>query len=205
MRSPTRSVVPHLVAAAFLGLASLALLLLLSPAGSPLRATVVEWLRGERAAARLDAYVRAILRGDGRAAWDAWELPQWELAAGRSAALQKRRQDVTRDLLAAGIRPDYSILHIEWWRTCCEPGVTSDSRSAGGARIQVQFVDRQGQPLAYTVDVFTGDGAYWGAAMGYPVRHWVLRDVYPADEQPLFWRYVYEPAVRSLDAVSPIP
>lgn len=39
--------------------------------------------------------------------------------------------------------------------------------------------------------------------MGYPPRRWVLRDAYPAGQEPLFWRLVSEPAVRSLDAGAP--
>jgi len=65
-------------------------------------------------------------------------------------------------------------------------------------RVSVQFLDQQGLPVTYVFDVFHRDGSYWGAAMGYPRRHWVLRDVYLRDEEPLFWRLVYEPKVRHL-------
>jgi hypothetical protein len=186
-----------------LGLGALALWLFFSMDGSALRATVVEQLTGETPEARIDAYVQAVLRGDAQSALTAWELPDWDLPAGRSALLAARREQVTRDLLGAGFQHDYMILHIEWWRTCCEPGPICSSREAGGARVSVQFLDREGRPLSYTLDLFTRDGAYWGGAMGYPPRQWALRDVYPTGEEPLFWRLVYEPAVRSLDTVTP--
>lgn len=47
-------------------------------------------------------------------------------------------------------------------------------------------------------DVFHRHGSYWGAAAGYPTRHWALRDVYAQSQEPLFWRWVYEPEVRYL-------
>jgi len=68
--------------------------------------------------------------------------------------------------------------------------------------VTVQFLDGAGRPSLYTFDLFTRGGAYWGGAMGYPARQWALRDVYPAADEPLFWRLVYEPAVRSLDAAA---
>ncbi len=171
----------------------------LIPSAGALRATVQETLTGETPEARIATYVNAVRRGDERAALAAWELPTWELLEGHSEKLGERRVRVTRELIAAGIRPSYHIVHVQWWRTCCEPGITPDSRSAGGARIDVQFADLNGEPLRYRFDLFTRGGAYWGAAMGYPPRAWVLRDLYPADQQPLFWRFLYESVIRSLD------
>jgi len=167
--------------------------------GAALRATILERIRGETPQAKMHAYVCAVLRGDEEAALDAWMLRDPELSNGRSDALRERRQDVTQQLIAAELDANYMIMRIEWWTTCCEPGVTCDARNAGGARIHVQFLDRDGLPLAYVFDVFHRDGPYWGSAAGNPPRRWALYDVYPRDEEPLFWRYVYEPNVRSLD------
>ena len=167
--------------------------------GAALSATILERIRGETPQAKMHAYVRAVLRGDEEAALDAWVLQDPDLSNGRSDALRERRQDVSRELIAADLDADYMITEIEWWTTCCEPSVTCDARNAGGARIHVQFLDRDGLPLAYVFDVFHSGGSYWGAAAGYPPRQWTLYDVYPRDEEPLFWRYVYEPTVRRLD------
>jgi hypothetical protein len=167
-------------------------------AGGALRATVVERLRGETPEAQVRAYVRAVLRDDEAAALEAWTLQDHELADGRSEALRERREQMTLHLIASRWDEEVRINHIEWWRTCCEPGVTDDPRGAGGARVHVQFLDSEDSPHLFIFDVFHRDGAYWGAAMGYPVRHWALYDVYPYDEEPLFWRFVHEPCVRWL-------
>jgi len=160
--------------------------------------TLREGITGNTPEARVRAYVRAVLRGDEGAALAAWKLPSWELPRGQSAALAERRQAVTRQLIAADLQDEFRVRHIEWWRTCCEPGVMCEWRDAGGARIAVQFLEQQGLPVAYTFDVFHRDGPYWGAAAGYPPRHWVLRDVYARGQEPLFWRWVYEPEVSYL-------
>jgi len=144
-------------------------------------------LTGETPSAKVAAYVGAVARGDEATALRLWELPSTNLPDGRAAALGRRRMDVTRALIAAGVRSDVTIRSVEWWRTCCEPGVIADPGEAGGARLQIQLVDRQGSALRYVVDVFDRDGAYWGAAAGNPARHRVVRDVYPADQPPLFW------------------
>lgn len=155
-----------------------------------LRYYLLERATGNQPQAQIAAFVQAIVREDRSTAAELWEVgqPQSELA--------RRRERVIDDLLAAGIRPDYLILGVEWWTTCCEPSVTCDSRNAGGARIRVQFVDKNGSPLPYTFDVFVREQPYWGAAAGYPPRGWVIRDVYPHGEEPLFWTQVYEPQIR---------
>ena len=38
-----------------------------------------------------------------------------------------------------------------------------------------------------------------GAEAGNAPGRWALRDVYPGDAEPLFWRTVYEPQMRYLD------
>jgi hypothetical protein len=157
--------------------------------------TIQERLRGETPEAKVSAYMRAILRGDEEAALGAWTLHERELPDGRGDALRERRDQVTRELVAAGLHPDFTIEQIEWWTTCCEPGVTGDIRNAGGARIHVRFLDSHGKPQGYVFDVFHRDEAYWGAAMGYQPRRWVLYDVYPSDEDPLYWRFVYDSGV----------
>lgn len=148
------------------------------------------WQRiaGETPSAKVDAYVRAVARGDEAAALDLWELPAVDLPNGRSTALRQRRVDVTRGLIAAGIRPDAAIRSIEWWRTCCEPGLIDGPRSAGGARLQVRLVDRSGTALDYVIDVFDRDGGSSGLR-ALLTRHWVVRDVYPSDQPPLFWTW----------------
>ena len=165
---------------------------------SPVRLTLQERITGNTPEARIKTYVNAVLRGDEEAALAVWELPSWEPPNGQSVALAERRQAVTRELMAADLQDDFLLLRTEWWRTCCEPGVICDSRNAGGARVSVQFLNQQGLPVIYIFDVFHRYGSYWGAAAGYPTRHWALRDVYAQGQEPLFWRWIYEPEVRYL-------
>lgn len=165
---------------------------LFSPAGNALR----ERPMGETPQAKIEAYMRSIHRGDRAVALAAWEPgpPQQTYYN----ALSLRREQVTDELLALGIR-EYSILQYEWWTTCCEPHMTCSARDAGGARGRVQVLDRQGNPLSYTFDVFAREQPYWSDAMGNPVRHWVVvRDVYALGEEPLYWRWVHETDVRYL-------
>lgn len=146
----------------------------------------------------VEAFVEAIARGDEAAAVSLWEI------APERTDLLARRQRVLAELQAAGIERRFMVLEIQWWTTCCEPGVTCDPRNAGGARLRVQFLGREGKPLLYTFDVFTRK-PYWGAAAGYPPRDWVLRDVYPEGDRPLFWPLVYEGSVRRVIETSAGP
>ena len=157
---------------------------------------VRERITGNTPEARVRAYVSAALRGDEDTALRLWELPTWDHS--HLSDLTDRRQAVTRELIGAELQKDFLILHTEWWGTCCEPGVVCDPHDAGGARMSVQFLDQEGLPVTYIFDVFHRGGSYWGGAAGYPPRDWVLRDVYPRGDDPLFWRWVYKAQVRYL-------
>ena len=156
----------------------------------PVRATIREDLLGQTPQAEVEAFVRAVGSGDALAAETVWELPEHELRDGRSAALAERRERTIRQLIEMGIRDEIVVVDVAWWRTCCEPAVIDDARSAGGARIRVDLRDRAGERHRYVFDVFSREGAYWGAATGYPPRDWVLRDVYPPSQEPIFWPFV---------------
>ena len=157
-----------------------------------LRYYLLERSTNNQPQAQVAAFIQAIVRGDRSAAVELWKIGD----TYSQGEMVRRRERVIDDLLAAGIRPDYLILDIEWWTTCCEPSVTCNSRDAGGARLRVQFLDRKGLPILYTFDVFTREQPYWGGAAGYPPRDWVLRDVYPHGQEPLFWPLIYEPQIR---------
>jgi len=144
---------------------------------------------------QIDAFVQALLRRDAAAATELWEVTETWAERG----MEDRRDTIISDLLQADIEADYRINEVEWWRTCCEPGVTCNSRGAGGARITVQFMQGD-KPLTYIFDIFTRELPYWGAATGYPPREWVIRDVYPRGNTPLFWALVYESDVRQVQS-----
>ncbi|MBC8492155.1 MAG: hypothetical protein H8D43_00105 [Chloroflexi bacterium] len=144
--------------------------------------------------AQIAEFVQAIVRGERSTALELWEVKN----ADTQSELTRRRESVISDLMNAGISPDYMVLRVEWWTTCCEPSVTCDSRNAGGARMMVQFLDKNGQPILYTFDIFTREQPYWGSAAGYPPREWVIREVYAYGQEPLFWTRIYESQVRYL-------
>jgi hypothetical protein len=148
---------------------------------------------GNQPHAKIEAFVQAIVHGDRSTTLELWEIEDTDT----QSELVSRQESVITDLVAAGISPDYMILSIEWWTTCCEPSVTCDSRNAGGARVLVQFLDKKGEPTLYTFDVFTREHPYWGSAIGYPPRDWVIRDVYPHDQKPLFWPLIYMTQTQS--------
>jgi hypothetical protein len=157
-----------------------------------LRYYLLEHATGNQPQAQIAAFVQAIVRSDHSTALELWEVGD----PNTQSELASRQESVISDLVAAGIGADYMILGIEWWTTCCEPSVTCDSRSAGGARIRVQFLDKNGRPIQYIFDVFAREQPYFGSAAGYPARDWVIRDVYPSGQEPLFWAQVYEPQIR---------
>jgi hypothetical protein len=136
---------------------------------------------GQTPQAQIEGYLAAIAEGNRQAALALW-LPS------KPPAPQARRESVTDELLSYGAGLAYQTLDIEWWRTCCEPGVIDDPANAGFARVRVA-VSGEGKPEAvYLFDVLVPDG-YWGDAAGNPVRHWVIVDVYPEGAAPLFWTW----------------
>ena len=151
---------------------------------------------------KVDAFVQSIIQGNKTAAVKLWEIHD-QSSPEQKNAMEKRQEIVISALLSADINPEYTILEIEWWRTCCEPGVINNSRDAGGARIKVQFLGKDELPIVYTFDVFTHDQPYWGEAEGYPPRDWVIRDVYPENKKPLFLTLLYEPQIQSIQPSEP--
>jgi hypothetical protein len=146
---------------------------------------LLELVSGQTPQAKIRAYLEAIQAQNREAALAAWLPPDSNSAS--FPALSERRTQVTDELLARQIN-GFTIFEPEWWRTCCEPGVTCQAHNAGGARVRVQVLDAQGKPWQYVFDVFT-QGVYFGAAEGNPYRRWQLRDIYPWGEAPIFWTF----------------
>ena len=144
---------------------------------------IVEQILGETPTAKVAGYLDAIAKGDRQAA-----LARWSLADSSGADLKARRESVTDALLACGPRLGYRILGVEWWRTCCEPGVIDDPDEAGGARVRVAVGGEDRPEAVYMFDLIV-PGGYWGDAAGNPVRRWVIMDVYPEGAAPLVWTW----------------
>ena len=167
-----------------------------------LRYFLLEQPTGNSPQAKIANFVKSVVKGDKTESLNLWEISDTS-SLEQQNAMDKRREIVISDLVSAKINPDYMLLGIEWWTTCCEPNVTNDSRNAGGARINIQFLDTNGLPIHYTFDVFTRKQPYWGDAEGYPPRDWVIRDVYSNDKKPLFWPLIYTSKIQFIQTAEP--
>jgi len=132
--------------------------------------------------AKIDDFVQAIFHDDQSRARDLWEINNLD----RRTGMAERRERIISDLISAGIQSDYEVLKVVWWSTCCEPRPISDSDNAGEARTTVQFTDKNKQSISFTFEIHTRE-PYWGDAKESPPREWVIRDIYPPDEEPLRW------------------
>lgn len=155
----------------------------------------IEKIINENPEAKINVYIQAVAKGDKIAALSAWEI------SSENNPLKERRDKITAELINAEITSKFSVANIEWWGTCCVPAIINNPRAAGGARVDIELTDNNGNKHSYIFDVFAS-GGYEGAAVGYPVRHWVLRDVYKTGDKPLFWTWkngaVYTPLTRFL-------
>jgi len=143
---------------------------------------LVERVSGETPQAKVSSYLALVARGDRDRA-----LALWPTSERLGPEYEARRHSVTTELEELGPELSHRVLEIEWWGTCCEPHVITDSREAGFARLWVE-VSGGSEPRQYMFDVLVL-GGYWGWMEGYPVRHWQIVDVYPAGEEPLYWRW----------------
>lgn len=169
-----------------LGIASMALALQLLPdMFAPVLGPVnrlVERVIGETPQAKVSSYLALVARGDRDEA-----LVLWPANERLGLEYEVRRHSVTMELETLGPELSHRVVEIEWWGTCCEPHIITNSREAGFARLWVE-VSGGDEARRYVFDVFTRFG-YGGRMEGYPVRHWQILDVYPVEEEPRFWRW----------------
>jgi hypothetical protein len=144
---------------------------------------------------KISGFMAAVNRGDKSAVFD-----YWEIGASPSDAMRARRETIVNELLQLEDEMMYRIMRVEWWRTCCEPGIVHEFMDAGGSRYSVQIYNTNGWSTTYTFDVFVEGLVYFGAAEGYLPRHWLIRDVYPAGVEPLYWPYRFEGRVEHIGA-----
>ncbi len=143
---------------------------------------LAEKINNETPESRINAYLKAVKTGNETLALSLWRLPEggnWNTVE-KSSLLQNNRLNITKELINKKIK-SFDIVNIEWWRTCCEPGVINDSMGAGGARVGVEIMDINNNASIYIFDVFTNHEEEYQKP-----RTWMLRDVYSADKKPLF-------------------
>ncbi len=150
---------------------------------------LVERLIGETPQTKVSSYLELVASGAREEALALWPA-LWPANERLGPEYEVRRQSVTSELEELGAELTPRVLNTEWWGTCCEPHLTTDSRGAGFARLWVE-VSRGDEPRQYVFDVLVLDWPYWGEMQGYPVRHWQIVDVYPAGEEPLLWGWPY--------------
>jgi hypothetical protein len=147
----------------------------------------IEKTIGETPEAKIELYVQSISRGNKKEALDLWQFPDWwDSSFIGFKELRERREKITNELAKTNIHSDFTITGIEWWNTCCMPSVTDNSNHANGARVYVQITDFDNNKLDYIFDVFVLSG-HREPGMESSIRHWIIRDVYPRNEKPLFW------------------
>ena len=146
---------------------------------------LIERVTGETPEAKVVAYLEATRQGDEVAAYNCW-LPA---ADPPSPEYETRRQAVMEAISALGADLSFRVLDIEWWSTCCEPGMIDNPRDAGFARLRVAVGGSAEDGISYVFDVLAIGGAHWGEMMGCPVRHWEIIDAYPEGEEPLYWMW----------------
>ena len=91
---------------------------------------LVERVSGETPQAKVSSYLALVARGERDGA-----LALWPANERLGPEYEKRRHSVTTELGALGPDLSHRVLEIEWWSTCCEPHVITDSREAGFARL----------------------------------------------------------------------
>ena len=146
---------------------------------------LIERVTGETPEAKVAAYLEATRQGDEIAAYNCW-LPTTDPP---SPEYEARRQAVMKTISALGSGLSFRVLNVEWWRTCCEPGVIDDPKNAGFTRLRVTVGGSAEDGISYVFDVLAIGGSHWGEMMGCPVRHWEIIDAYPESEEPLYWMW----------------
>jgi|GEM_PF-5461132 len=165
---------------------------------------LLEQKNNETPEARITEYLEAIQQGNKTKALEIWQLAEedenWKADSDYSL-LEKRYIDLTGKLIAKKIK-DFEIVNIEWRDIRFyheDPYGKFDSvignivdncysYVAEGARVQVQLIDFNNNKSIYIFDVFVKEVTP-GTIKDYSFfwKRWILRDIYPENEEPLFW------------------
>ena len=147
---------------------------------------LIEKITNENPEAKITSYIQAVSNGDEEKALSFWNISEsYKLNPEYSNKIKNRGERITKELIEKKIKSDFAITHIEWWSTCCVPSVTENSRIAGKAKVYVRLTDSNNIKSAYIFNVIVPRG-YTGGLAGHSVRHWVISDIYPKDEKPVF-------------------
>ncbi len=106
---------------------------------------------------RVSAYLSATSSGNEASALEAW-VP-YPANVLLSTELRARRADLTRELATLRVGRTYAIQSVDWWRTCCEPGIVDGPGTAGLARMHVIATDQTGNEHRLVKLTWWGDAA----------------------------------------------
>lgn len=147
---------------------------------------LMEKIKNENPEAKVTAYIQAVSDGDKEKALDFWNISEsYKLSPEYCNKIKDHGERITRELIEKKIKADFTITRIEWWSTCCVPNIIENSRFAGKAKVYIQLTDSANIKSTYIFEVIVPRG-YAGGLAGHSVRHWVISDVYPEDEKPIF-------------------
>ncbi len=150
-------------------------------------APFIEKAISETPKAKIELYLQAVSKEDKKEALTLWEFPNWWNSSFMGFdQLKDRREEMTNKLIEAKINSDFTVTKIDWWSTCCTPRIINDSNWANRARVYVQLIDFDNNKFNYVFDVFVSKG-HREPGIGDSIRHWTIRDIYPENEESIFW------------------
>jgi hypothetical protein len=129
---------------------------------------------------RVAAYLGATSSGNEGLALEEW-VP-YPRTVSFSDELRARRTVLTHELSTLRVGATYGVRSVEWWRTCCEPGLVDGERNAGLARMHVIATDQTGNQHRLVFEVWVKTLTWWGDAAGETVKDWTLYEVHREGE-----------------------
>lgn len=138
---------------------------------------LIEKIINESPEAKISAYVQAISKGDRETAFSLWEHPRLNIPSEYVILVKERKEKAFNNFINMKINPDFKIISTEWWSTCCTPSITNNPKDAGRAVVKAEL-NINNEKRVYVFNVIVKGENYAGEAMGYPVRHWEIGDVY---------------------------
>lgn len=147
---------------------------------------LIEKIKNENPEAKVTVYIQAVSNGDREKALSFWDISEsYKLNPEYCDKTKNRGEQITKELIEKKIKSEFVITKIEWWSTCCMPRIINNSRFAGEAKVYVQLTDSDNIKSSYIFNVVV-PGGYDGGLTEHSVRHWVLADIYPENEELLF-------------------
>lgn len=150
----------------------------------------IEKMTGNTPEVKIENYISAVSNGNKEQALMEWTVLEKDRYKDKSSMLnaeyysqlnnqlRKTGETITQDLISKKINPTYKIQKVEWWSTCCEPHIIENPRMSGHAKFYVELTDSNKTTSVYIFNLEV-PGGYDGGLTSHYVRHWVIDDIYP--------------------------